>query len=556
MRPGFVMLAHERLDRAAEVVRCLARQGAPVIVHVDGRASAAARGEMVDGFSDFTQVSVESQFRCDWGTWSLVRATLHGVRLLLEQHPEVTHVYLLSGACLPLRSVRQLSEHLARHPGTDFIESVSVADVPWIQGGLGAERFEYSFPFAWKRSRRAFDRWVRLQRRLGRKRRLPFGIVPHLGSQWWCLTRETLEAILSDPERRAFDRFFARSWIPDESYFQTLARRHSKRIVSRALTHSRFDWKGRPQLLYDDHLERLEKTDAFFARKVWSGADRLYARFLTGAPTTAASCAEGPDPWGVARRTEVTGRAGLLNAGRFPWWGFGGPRSVRPYIVLEGFDDLFEGFDAWLSARRGDLTLHGRLFAPEGAEFSDRADVWDGGCAAHPVLRDYNPAGFIANLVRARPEETQAFFLAASDSADAWPDVLSDRNASVFAIRGAFFRRLAETSGAGVERLAARLQAREELAMSAAASPDCRADVSEWSLADAVADPAKPLRAVLGALGAQVSTVMEMPRLKPLDRLPGFLIELANAGVTPRVVGDIRDWEPRGRVETSIRDHG
>ena len=47
-----------------------------------------------------------------------------------------------------------------------------------------------------------------------------------MGSQWWCLTRATLRAILRDPDRPALARYFRGVWIPDESYFQTLARRH------------------------------------------------------------------------------------------------------------------------------------------------------------------------------------------------------------------------------------------------------------------------------------------------------------------------------------------
>ena len=51
---------------------------------------------------------------------------------------------------------------------------------------------------------------------------MPEGLVPHMGSQWWCLTRQTLSAILQDPERAKYDSYFRKVWIPDESYFQTL----------------------------------------------------------------------------------------------------------------------------------------------------------------------------------------------------------------------------------------------------------------------------------------------------------------------------------------------
>src|SRR5690606_12191294 len=123
---------------------------------------------------------------------------------MLERHP-VRHVFLASGSCLPLRPLAELRAYLAAHPYTDFIESVTTADVEWTVGGIDMERFTLRFPFSWKRQQRLFDTYVRLQRRVGFQRRIPKGIVPHLGSQWWCLTRRTLSAILQDPERPMLD---------------------------------------------------------------------------------------------------------------------------------------------------------------------------------------------------------------------------------------------------------------------------------------------------------------------------------------------------------------
>jgi hypothetical protein len=107
------------------------------------------------------------------------------------------------------------------------------------------ERFTLRFPFSWRTQRWLFDRYVRLQRLVGFQRSIPNGIVPHLGSQWWCLTRQTLSAILQGPDRALYDRYFRRVWIPDESYFQTLVRQVSGNVESRSLTLSKFDFQGK-----------------------------------------------------------------------------------------------------------------------------------------------------------------------------------------------------------------------------------------------------------------------------------------------------------------------
>ena len=169
-------------------------------------------------------------------------------------------MYLASGSCLPLRPVQELRDYLDARQRVDFIESATTADVPWTVGGLDYERFTLRFPFAWKKRRVLFDAYVRLQRRFRFKRKIPNGLVPHMGSQWWCLTRQTLSAILEDPDRETYDRYFQRVWIPDESYFQTMARQYSLEIESRSLTLSKFDYQGKPHIFYNDHLQLLRRA--------------------------------------------------------------------------------------------------------------------------------------------------------------------------------------------------------------------------------------------------------------------------------------------------------
>ena len=280
MSVGFIMMCHTALFRAAQVARHLANAGCPVVIHVDSRVGREEYAGLVARVADLEDVSFSPRFACNWGTWSLVAATQGAAEQILHRHPHIRHVYLASGACLPLRPVDELIDYLAARPTTDFIESVTTADVTWTKGGLDTERFSLHFPFGWRSHRRLFDLTVRLQRRLRMHRRMPKGIVPHLGSQWWCLTRQTLSAILQDPDRALHDRFFRTVWIPDESYFQTLARLYSLNIESRSLTLSKFDFEGKPHTFYDDHLQLLRRSDCFVARKIWPHAERLYATFL------------------------------------------------------------------------------------------------------------------------------------------------------------------------------------------------------------------------------------------------------------------------------------
>ena len=269
MSVGFVMLVHTALHRASQVAGHWAANGCPVVIHVDSRVPPDRYREFADSLSAHGNVRFTRRLRCEWGTWSLVRATQIVAETMLAEFPEVRHVYFASGSCLPLRPVEDLRLYLDRRPNTDFIESVTIEDVDWTVGGLNEERFTLRFPFSWKRHRFLFDRYVSLQRLLRVRRKIPSDIVPHLGSQWWCLTRQTLSAILEDPDRRYYDRYFKQVWIPDESYFQTLVRLYTRQIESRSLTLSKFDFQGKPHIFYDDHLQLLRRSDCFIARKIW-----------------------------------------------------------------------------------------------------------------------------------------------------------------------------------------------------------------------------------------------------------------------------------------------
>ena len=393
MSVGFVMLCHTALERAAEVARHWAERDCPVVIHVDKRVTKPVYDKLVAALADLENIRFSGRFACEWGTWGIVAATQTASGLMLQEFPEVRHVFLASGSCLPLRPVEELKSYLQSRPRVDFIESVTTEDVGWTIGGLNMERFTLRFPFSWRRQRKLFDGYVRMQRRLGFRRHVPEGLVPHLGSQWWCLTRQTLSAILESPEREEMDRYFRRVWIPDESYFQTLVRQYSTNVESRSLTLSKFDFQGKPHIFYDDHLQLLRRSDCFVARKIWPQAEKLYQTFLHG-PAAGQAAAE-PNPGKIDRlfskavERRVKGRAGLYMQSRMPNENFENGRTAAAYSVFEGFAELFENFEAWLGKIAG-TRVHGHLFSPERAEFSGGETVFNGAMSDNAALRDYD----------------------------------------------------------------------------------------------------------------------------------------------------------------------
>jgi hypothetical protein len=544
MSVGIVMLVHADLDRAAQIARHWHVSGCPVVIHVDKSVGTADYDGLVAVVSDLENVMFSARHRCEWGSWSLVAASQTASEMMLANFPDVRHVYLASGSCLPLRPVSELIDYLAARPRTDFIESATTDDVPWTVGGLDKERFTLRFPFSWKRHRRLFDGYVKLQRRVKFKRRIPPGLVPHMGSQWWCLTRQTLSAILEDPERTTYDRYFKRVWIPDESYYQTLARIYSLKIESRSLTLSKFDFQGKPHIFYNDHLQLLRRSDCFVARKIWARADKLYDALLTGAGDALKSAEPNPGKIdrifakAVERRTR--GRGGLVMQSRVPNEGWENGVTAASYTVLEGFSDLFVDFENWMAKATG-ARVHGHLFAEKDVEYSGREGAFAGCLSSSAAQRDYAPRDFLRNLIWNTRGERQVFQYGPRDAQDISWFLARDPNANVTVISGAWAIPLFSSNRnfSEIRTIAAQLQKVESDHLDILRSYYSKARVRIVTMADFIQSPMEPLQMVIDEIGPRSSRrLTEAPRMVDLTGFSQFLQNLKNQGMHPYLMGD------------------
>ncbi|OOY09083.1 beta-1,6-N-acetylglucosaminyltransferase [Thioclava sp. F36-7] len=558
MTVGFIMMCHTALDRAAQVARFWSEGGSPVVIHVDARVTAHDYNGFKKMLSDLENVSFSRRYKCDWGTWSLVAASQAAAEQMLALHDDVRHVYLASGSCLPLRPLHELTDYLDARPYTDFIESVTTTEVGWTVGGIDIERFTLRFPFSWKKQRRMFDRYVEFQRRVGFKRRIPDGLVPHLGSQWWCLTRQTLSAILEDPDRALYDRYFKRVWIPDESYFQTLARLYSTSIESRSLTLTKFDFQGKPHIFYDDHLQLLRRSDCFVARKIWPKADKLYRSFLDKSPGRSVMAEPNPAKIdrlfskSIERRTR--GRPGLYMQSRFPKKDHENGKTSAPYSIFHGFSDLFENFDGWLAKYVG-ARVHGHLYAPERAEFAGNERMFNGCLTDDAALRDYNPRAFLTNLIWNSRGERQCYMFSPRDNqANNW-FTATDPNAQISVITGAWALPLSRKNEnfATIRREAAMLQKRELEHLEILRSMYVKARVRIWTVADFIENPMEPLQTIIDEISPRATRrLTEAPQMVDLSGFNQFLQNLKNQGMQPLVMGDF-PLEQSGKRDAATR---
>jgi hypothetical protein len=544
MTVGFVMLVHNELDRAAQVARHWAESGCPIVIHCDRKVADKSYHRFQAVLDDLDNIRYAPRQLCEWGTWGIVGATLEASEMLLREFKQVSHIFLASGSCLPLRPVPELNEYLSQRPRTDFIESVAIEDVGWTKGGFEMERFTLRSPFSYKRRRSLFEGYVNLQRRLRVSRKIPHKLSPHMGSQWWCLSRTTLAAILLDPRRKEFDTFFKRVWIPDESYFQSLVRIHSPEVESRSLTLSKFDFQGKPHTFYDDHLQLLRRSDCFVARKIWPKAEKLYTRFLSNDPKVTRNAEPNPSKIdrlftkAVERRTQ--GRPGLYMQSRFPRRTQPNRQSTQPYSVFQGFSDLFENFEPWMEKATG-LRVHGHLYGPDKVEFAGQENYYHGALPNNTALRDHNPNAFLTNLIWNTRGERQCMMFGPNDTQHTWGFMVGDPNAQISVITGAWAIQLYKVGVTSeiVRKEAARLQKIEMRQLEMLRADFGKATIRVWSLADFIENPMEPLQEIIDEMTPPLRRrLTEAPRMADLSDFGRFIQRLKNQGMNLYVAGD------------------
>ncbi len=278
---AYILLCHKDPDGVIAQAEMLTAVGDCISIHFDGRAHSDHFRRIKAALANNPNVCfARRRIKCGWGEWSLVQATLLAVEAAVRSFPRATHFYMLSGDCAAIKSARYAHEFLDAND-VDYIESFDFFESDWIKTGMKEERLIYRHLFNERKHKWLFEASFHLQKRLGLSRDIPHDIQVQIGSQWWCLRRRTVEWILDfTRQKRDVMRFFRTTWIPDETFFQTLVRHivPDSEIETRTLTFLMFTDYGMPQTFYNDHYDLLLGQDFLFARKISPEATELKTR--------------------------------------------------------------------------------------------------------------------------------------------------------------------------------------------------------------------------------------------------------------------------------------
>lgn len=270
MNVAYIILAHNNPAHLKRLVDRLNTDGASFFIHIDKKTDDATFGS-ITSLVDGPNIHFVKRHKCYWGDFSIVEATLECMNDILVSGIEFDYAMLLSGQDYPIQTAEEVNNFLLNSNDMSYIEVK-----PMKKHGLYRfEKWHYRI-FQYKKTNASHvinKAWKVASSLIPIKRKIPRGFSPFCGSQWWCFTDECVKSIIEFVrENGQFVRFFKKTHIPDEMFFQTIIMNTQLRnkVISDHLHY--IDWnrkssRGSPAVLGKDDFEKMTTSGKLIARK-------------------------------------------------------------------------------------------------------------------------------------------------------------------------------------------------------------------------------------------------------------------------------------------------
>jgi hypothetical protein len=263
---AFLVLAHANPAQLVRLVRRLDPSRRPVWIHIDRRTDISTWSEL-PGLVSRGAMMVDRQ-PSPWGGFGIVDATLAGMSAALRCGAW-SHLVLLSGQDYPIKPLSTIDDFFAAHCGASFMEHHPLPRSDWPGDGGLSRVADFHL--------RVFDREVMIRSIGGLRRHVPGQRAPFQGGQFFTLSLDLTRLVVQTSETQPrYRRFFRRTAIPDESYFQTLVMNSplARSVVNNDLRYE--DWSentSHPKVLTSTDVSALLRSSSLFAKKFDSAID-------------------------------------------------------------------------------------------------------------------------------------------------------------------------------------------------------------------------------------------------------------------------------------------
>lgn len=267
----YFILCHKDPERIARLINQLKTDSDFIRAHFDtsiGKRKFTLWKQFIEQQYTGKNLEIVSEFRCAWGSFGGVNATLKA----MQQYKNRDYEYFvnLSGECYPVKPAHVIKKTFDNQT-LAFMEAFKLPTSLWGKGGMERLWYKYYFFSIGKHSK--FIRIPRLSKKI------PCDLKPYGGSAFFCLPKPQVNYVLEFLDQNpAVKKYFERAGLIDEIFFQTILKNSPFRSQINGDNKRYIDWNksedGHPRFLTSADVEDLINSDKLFARKISSTIDK------------------------------------------------------------------------------------------------------------------------------------------------------------------------------------------------------------------------------------------------------------------------------------------
>ena len=279
MKIAYIILAHKLPGQLIRLVEKINTPYSEFFIHIDKKTHINIFQNVQNQLHRHENVHFLKRYRYNWGEFGSIKATMEGIKTVLNQPVQPDYVMLLTGQDYPIKSNQAIKNFLENSNGKSYIHYFSS---PHPLAKKWEERIIY-WHFFTKKWHLVFpkqdmfyrqttnDIWNLISKHCAWQRTLPENLKPFFGSAYWCLSRDCINFVNNYiKQHKRYINFFRLSYMPDEIFFQTmlLNSRYAKSLVNDDLHYKDFSQhKSHPKILTSNDLGKFINSSNLFARK-------------------------------------------------------------------------------------------------------------------------------------------------------------------------------------------------------------------------------------------------------------------------------------------------
>ncbi|MEH2119361.1 beta-1,6-N-acetylglucosaminyltransferase [Nostoc sp.] len=278
MRIADVILVHKYLEQLVRLIEQLNTEHVSFFIHIDKKADDKFYHQVLIQLKDFPNVSFIKRHSSAWGSFNIVKASLEGIKSIVETGTYFDYVIHLSGQHYSIKSNEQIKKFFQENKGKEFIQcslipnpgySLTRLECWYFPGKNRGFRIFGEYKFKSRINSFLYSLLILL---IPKRRKFPKGFALYGGSAFWCLTGESIKWINDFVKQNPkFVNRFNYTYCPDELFYKILIANSpfKENIINTRLTY--LEWPKintfHPKILEKNDFDKIRDSEKLFARK-------------------------------------------------------------------------------------------------------------------------------------------------------------------------------------------------------------------------------------------------------------------------------------------------